>query len=158
MRMAHLIYKATPDMKWRDSLKRAWTLIWLRGCLHRGTACFSYLKSDGSVRKARGTLSWHLIPETDKPEPGISVLNNLQYKVFTYYDIDRKAWRSFKIEAFISVTAIHELVSKPNFPLTKKDLQQPRRSSSEDPFFPDLNDKTRGDAICAYYERPTTND
>ena len=108
MRMAHLIYKATPDMKWRDSLKSAWFLIHFRDALHHGMFYFTYRKADGSVRRARGTLSQHLIPLCDVPKDSSPAsAKKRSVSTFTYYDIDRKAWRSFSVTDFIAIQDRH---------------------------------------------------
>ena len=65
--------------------------------MRSGVVAFYYLKSDGSVRKAHGTLK-------DMPS-GITFegkkLTKPSYKTMAYYDTERKAFRCFKIENLI---------------------------------------------------------
>lgn len=58
--------------------------------LHTGIVSFSYLKSDGSIREARGTLVSSLCPELKgggRPTP-----EHLQL----YYDLGKESFKSFK--------------------------------------------------------------
>lgn len=64
-----------------------------------GIVAFYYLKSDGSVRKAHGTLK-------DMPSGatlGGKKITKPSYKTMSYYDTERKAFRSFKVENLICV-------------------------------------------------------
>lgn len=67
--------------------------------LHRRECRFLYLKKDGTVREAHGTLATHLIPTDRRPKgrrtPPPSVL--------TYFDKDRTAWRCLRRERLIGL-------------------------------------------------------
>ena len=52
-------------------------------------------------REAKGTLCADLIPAGDTPK-GI-VPRKKVHETFTYYDIDKKGWRAFKVRAFVEV-------------------------------------------------------
>ena len=66
---------------------------------------FCYFKKDGSLREAVGTLNFNLIP-TDKI-PGASPQRNgesglrQEGQTFTYFDLIRQDWRSFRLDNFI---------------------------------------------------------
>lgn len=97
MCMAHLIYtfengEGIP-YPWRAAMVRAWNIEHLRLYLTGWAYRFRYLKKDGSVRIAYGTLREDLIPAEKRPknQPDTSKPN---YGVFTYYDFESKDWRS----------------------------------------------------------------
>ena len=94
-----------------QALKYAWWFEDFRKKLSTGVWRFSYLKKDGSIREARGTLCMDLIPEDQRPK-GINsealngtggALNRAEPAagVFPYYDLDAAAWRSFRLDNFI---------------------------------------------------------
>ena len=108
MRLALHLRRNLPDLDKSAALKSAWFLIHFRDALHHGMFYFTYRKSDGSVRRARGTLSQHLIPLCDVPkDPSPASAKKRSVSTFTYYDIDRKAWRSFSVTDFIAVQDRH---------------------------------------------------
>ena len=94
-----------------QALKYAWWFEDFRKKLSTGVWRFSYLKTDGSIREAVGTLCMDLIPEDKRPK-GINsdalngtggALNRAEPAagVFPYYDLDAAAWRSFRLDNFI---------------------------------------------------------
>ena len=102
MRLALHLRRNLPDLDKSAALKSAWFLIHFRDALHHGMFYFTYRKSDGSVRRARGTLSQHLIPLCDVPKDSSPASDKKRsVSTFTYYDIDRKAWREFDIRRFV---------------------------------------------------------
>ena len=105
MHIAHQLYK--PGFAWSDIVKHAWYFVRFREALKQGVATFSYFKKDGTIREAKGTLSELLIPEDDKPKGLLPRIPN--YAVFTYYDLDRKAWRSFDLRSFIGYVEYYKL-------------------------------------------------
>ena len=66
-------------------------LTLLRAKMRYGIAHFTYLKADGTLREAFGTLSQALIPADKLPHQQ----RERRPDVFTYYDLERMAWRSF---------------------------------------------------------------
>lgn len=71
----------------------------LRLKMKDGVVEFEYLKKDGSVRTARGTLSKQIIPDYD-----VSKNNRTRNRtVFPYYDVDKGEWRSFVRENFLGI-------------------------------------------------------
>ena len=91
MRYAHHIYHNS-ERSWRESLVTAWELYHLKQALLKGRVKFYYKKKDGVYRVAFGTLALHLKTVSKKAE-------NLT--VLTYYDLERNAFRCFKIENFL---------------------------------------------------------
>lgn len=71
----------------------------LRRAMERGEARFLYLKKDGTVREARGTLCAALIPRDRRPRG----LRTPPANVFTYFDKERTAWRCFRRERIIGL-------------------------------------------------------
>jgi len=58
---------------------------------------FSYLKKDGTFRKAIGTLNENLIPEEKRPKNS-SKNNGSNLK---YFDLDKNDWRSISKDCSI---------------------------------------------------------
>lgn len=69
----------------------------LKQMLHEGIVSFEFIKKDGSVRQAKGTLlAEHLPPlkESDKSrKPNENVV--------VYFDMEKQSWRSFVKESFV---------------------------------------------------------
>ena len=76
----------------------------LKKALNEGIVLFEFIKKDGSLRHARGTTCPDLVPTPDTPKgvrtPEQQAAYNRQTVVF--YDIDKKAWRSMRIDALWS--------------------------------------------------------
>ena len=70
-----------------------------RANLARHKLRFSYFKTDGSIRQAVGTLNPAFIPEEHRPKS--TTERKTDSSTFPYYDLDRHAWRSFRLELFI---------------------------------------------------------
>lgn len=84
-----------------QALHYAWWFEDFRGKLRTGVYRFSFFKLDGSIREARGTLSPLLIPADKLPSSGASLDKEKSASSFPYYDLDRCAWRSFRLDNFI---------------------------------------------------------
>ena len=87
------------------ALKYAWWFEDFRAKLRTGTYRFSYLKKDGSIREAVGTLNLDLIPAEHHPKSGMEQVALAPTNTFRYYDLyadgDTGGWRSFSIDLFI---------------------------------------------------------
>ena len=72
----------------------------LRKALNEGVVLFEFIKRDGSLRHARGTTSQDLIPTENMPQNKRSPQQQAAFErqVVTFYDIDRKGWRSMRID------------------------------------------------------------
>ena len=82
-----------------QALKYAWWFESFRAKLSTGVYRFSYLKKDGTIREARGTLDLSRIPEDQLPK-GSEIINP-QFEIFNYFDLERNSWRSFRLDNFI---------------------------------------------------------
>lgn len=71
----------------------------LRAFMREGEVKFTFMKKDGSKRKARGTLKKSLIPDKfvgdDRRKPSDLVFN--------YFDLDKEDWRCFRKENFVGI-------------------------------------------------------
>lgn len=79
---------------WADCLRKAWQMYRINKEMHQGNVSFYFEKKDGEIRKATGTL---------KIDYEFKTQNQLNPKVFTYFDVDAGAFRCFKIENFIMI-------------------------------------------------------
>lgn len=72
----------------------------LRNALYEGIVLFEFIKKDGSIRHARGTTCPDLVPTDDMPKnkrtPEQQAL--FERQTVTFYDIDKKGWRSMRID------------------------------------------------------------
>ena len=137
MRMAHTLqknvahcmpnsHKQTPQT-WSDMLRLAWYFARLRKAFENGIVTFSYWKKDDSIREAKGTLCFDIIPPSKHPKSPDTPLTkdivspSAKYRVFTYYDLDKEEWRSFDLCRFIGFVTFRKLIeSKINDPSKKK--------------------------------------
>ena len=70
-----------------------------RELLRKGGVNFSYKKIDGTIREARGTLDFNMIPEESYP---IGTGKATSYSTISYFDLDKNAWRSLRTDNLIS--------------------------------------------------------
>lgn len=68
--------------------------------LHKGIVEFEFIKKDGTVRSAKGTLEPSLLPPP-KPVDGEAVPRKKNESVFVYYDLEKNAFRSFVKASFL---------------------------------------------------------
>ena len=97
-----VILKGSPIDSSR-ALKYAWWFESFRKKLSTGVYRFSYLKKDGSIREAVGTLDPTIIPEEQRPKAYTTEEHEeyLYCSTMCYYDLDAQGWRSFCIDLFI---------------------------------------------------------
>ena len=68
--------------------------------LHKGIVEFEFIKKDGTVRSAKGTLDpVHLPPA--KPVDGDATPRKKNDSVFVYYDLEKNSFRSFVKASFL---------------------------------------------------------
>ena len=85
-----------------QALKHAWWFESFRTLLSSGIYRFSYIKSDGTIREAFGTLDPEIIPSDKWPSGNPSPITRTpSYATFAYYDIFKNEWRSFRLDHFI---------------------------------------------------------
>lgn len=80
-----------------EALKMAWKATRVRVAMRANVVTFYFIKKDGTKREAHGTLNLSAIPSNQKPTTRRESSTAIQ----TYYDIDREAWRSFKIQTLL---------------------------------------------------------
>lgn len=80
-----------------EALKCAWANMKLMGQMKNRIVKFYFLKVDGTVREAYGTLKSELVPKTGKSN---RAKNDT---VQCYYDTERQNWRSFKKANLIKI-------------------------------------------------------
>ena len=124
MKMAHYLYKKRQEWINKQniypkedfiystsmsiSLKRAWYFERFRRWLKNGVVTFTYVKKDGSLREAKGTLNDLLIP-TDKLPKGTGTAEP-NYSSLSYFDLERQDWRSFNVAEFVGFVDIYEII------------------------------------------------
>ena len=96
MKYAWQLWKAT-GQAWRLCMIKAWQLYRLAKNMRTGVVTFYYTKSDGSIRKANGTLKNAPAGAT----LGGKKLTKPSYRTLAYFDIDKRAFRCFRIENLI---------------------------------------------------------
>ena len=67
---------------------------------------FEYVKNDGTIREANGTINLDIINQYIEPVEGnkLTKQRNLSDLNTRYFDIDKKGWRSFVNSSFRSFT------------------------------------------------------
>ena len=95
MRRAWEIFRAT-GKAFAICLVKAWELYRLVKSMRSGVVRFSYQKTDGTLRKAAGTLkdTAALVKGTGGPDNARTV---------RYYDVEAGGFRSFRVENLITV-------------------------------------------------------
>lgn len=77
-------------MSMAEALRCAWVNYKVRAAMTSRIVKFYFLKIDGSVREAYGTLKSDIVPQTQnsgrKPNPSVQV----------YYDTEKASWRCYK--------------------------------------------------------------
>ena len=68
--------------------------------LHKGIVEFEFIKKDGTVRSAKGTLEPTLLPPP-KTDSEVAVPRKKNESVLVYYDLEKNAFRSFVKESFL---------------------------------------------------------
>ena len=118
LRMAHNLYTSEHKiilgvsrqevLTWRDCLIMGWYFIQFRKRLANGVVTFSFWKKDGTIREAKGTTNMLLIPKEDHPA-ALSPESVTPFSAIPFYDLDKRAWRSFSITHFIGFVTVYEL-------------------------------------------------
>ena len=72
----------------------------LKKMMKNGVVAFDFLKKDGTIRRAHGTLDSSMLPPMDTTKTSTRKPNP---NVFVYYDIDKESFRSFIKDNFIGL-------------------------------------------------------
>lgn len=86
-----------------NDFKVVYTEEAIKNRLASGDVHFTYRKKDGSEREAYGTRNTDIITLNDAMPSGNG---SEKTGVITYYDLNSKGWRSFKIENFIGFKTV----------------------------------------------------
>ena len=81
-------------------------IIDLKKALYEGIVLFEFIKNDGTLRHARGTTCPDLVPADDTPKNKRTPEQQALYdrQTVAFYDIDKKGWRSMRIDTIWSYT------------------------------------------------------
>ena len=84
----------------------------LRKALNEGIVLFEFVKKDGTLRHARGTTCPELIPTDNTPQGKRTPQQQaaFQRQTVAFYDIDKKGWRSMRIDTIWSYQRAMKLV------------------------------------------------
>ena len=96
MSYAHELFTTT-GQAWSICLLKAWELYRLAQRMRRGTVHFVFVKVDGSIRHANGTL------RTSYKPSGNADVRKKSYKTFRFFDTDRHEFRCFKVANLVTV-------------------------------------------------------
>ena len=96
-----------------EALRRAHLASKLLRALGEGVATFEYMKKDGTLREARGTLCHGISKAFDDYEyKEDSLISECPLGMtFQYWDLDREAFRTFSADRVVRICA----VSIPNY-------------------------------------------
>ena len=83
----------------------------LKKALYEGVVLFEFVKKDGSTRHARGTTCPDLVPVDNAPQGKRTPEQQALYdrQTVAFYDIDKKGWRSMRIDTIWSYTRAMKL-------------------------------------------------
>ena len=86
-------------------------IVDLKNALHEGTVLFEFIKKDGTLRHARGTTCPDLVPADDMPKGKRTPEQQAAYdrQTVAFYDIDKKGWRSMRIDTIWNYKRILKL-------------------------------------------------
>lgn len=89
-RMAHALKGKFENFG--QALAHAWKVLKLKVRMQLGNVRFKFIKADGSIREAVGTLNIQYERKTGYVE---------QFKTLPYYDCEKNGWRAFKLENLV---------------------------------------------------------
>jgi len=100
LQMAWAIRRANITMTWSACQVQAWKAIRLRNALKLGVTAFQFVKTDGTVRDAKGTVNADLF--TYQYKGGNSSDSPL---VVRFFDIEANGWRSCCADRILQIAA-----------------------------------------------------
>ena len=69
--------------------------------LHEGIVEFEFIKKDGTIRNAKGTLEPSLLPPPKPAGDSEVAPRKKNDSIFVYYDLEKNYFRSFVKESFL---------------------------------------------------------
>lgn len=100
MKTAWFYFKKGIYTTFSESLKAAWKCYRIKTALLNGVVSFSFRKATGEIRQAKGTLNNNHYTFTGK-----GVRKHSKPDAIKYYDLEKDAWRMFRIERLVSMAA-----------------------------------------------------
>ena len=95
------------DLERREAFRKAHLVRRLLDRLGRGVVVFQYRKENGEIRQARGTLCPGVSEDFDryeyKREDADAFSRADEHGVYVYFDLDRRAFRSFAAWRLVEV-------------------------------------------------------
>jgi len=85
------------------ALRYGWMMVSLRTALQNGILRFRFVKANGDIRDAKGTLHPLLIPDDKLPKDTLPLQGKGRERGFhtiAFFDLDKQEWRSFRIADF----------------------------------------------------------
>lgn len=81
----------------------------VRDMLSKQVLEVSFTKADGTARVMICTTNGNMIPHADRPAPSNekSARQDSPTETFRVYDLEKKAWRSFRLDSVHSINIIH---------------------------------------------------
>lgn len=102
LKLAYLIKansdKYNPVTTWGDALRQAWKVVKFRRTIRKRTLCFTYKKSNGAVRLAKG----HNI-QNGNTYNFKSTGKNKAWNTLRYFDEEKQSYRSFDIRRLTEI-------------------------------------------------------
>jgi WYL_2, Sm-like SH3 beta-barrel fold len=106
MRLAHS-FKAT-GKTWSESLRQAWAMCKataLKETLKQGVVSFSFVKQDGTIRRAVGTMNETLFTYVYKTDRHIQ--KELSYTgTVVFWDLESSDWRCCRVDRIKAVWSV----------------------------------------------------
>lgn len=92
VKLAHILKN---DLKsFSLAMKKAWKFFKIRNLMKTNIVSFEFLKSNGELRKCKGTHCFDNIPKNKRPRKQFIYFLDL----IRFYDVEINDWRSFKAE------------------------------------------------------------
>ena len=103
MELAHYL-EAEYELEWKVALRKAHLTKTILGLMGTSVVQFTYRKKDGTLREARGTLCRQMSAAFAAYEYVKTVEEVVWPRAtFTYWDMDREAFRTFSADRLIEV-------------------------------------------------------
>lgn len=96
MKAAWLLITKKQVASFAEALRKAWKAYRLKAQMALGVVKFSFVKANGEIRKAVGTLAKGLYQYENKGTGYASPASCIRY-----FDLERKAFRSFTVSSLI---------------------------------------------------------
>lgn len=104
MRRAYLHFDQSMDMPINETFQLMILIFELKKRMKEEVTHFSFRKKDGSIRQAYGTRASEVIVRHEGAVlPPEEKRLNRSGGTFPYFDIERQAWRSFKLESLLDI-------------------------------------------------------